>query len=119
MVDNFLELGFNKVGQFQLHDGVLYFRPINFEYDTSIIVYSVLTDTETLYIGETINMMSGVLKDLTEGNPNRATRDRIHSLIKEYSKNSIVYFVVNEASQNSKQDLIERFSPVGNINGLK
>lgn len=118
MIDKFSALGFTNFGQFNLSKSELSFENLRKAYPSNVI-YAVVTDKEALYIGETINSSDYVLKDLVNGNENRDTRNRIHSLVKEYSRNSIVYFLVIEASQNSKQDLIEQFSPVGNINGLK
>ena len=118
MIDQFSALGFTNFGQFNLSKIGLSFDNLHKEYPSNVI-YAVVTDKEALYIGETINSIDDVLKDLVNGNENRDTRNRIHSLVEEYGRNSIVYFLVNEASQNSKQYLIEQFSPDGNINGLK
>lgn len=116
MTDKFSALGFRNVGQFNLSKNEMFFENLRKEC-LSNVIYVVVTDKEALYIGETINSIDNVLKDLVNGNKNRDTRNRIHSLVEEYSRKSIVYFLVNEASENSKQDLIKEYSPVGNING--
>jgi hypothetical protein len=117
MMDKFLALGFRNVGHFTLNNNELSFERIQEEYNPSNILWVVVTNKHALYVGETVDPMNIVLKDLVRGNENRATRNRIHTLIKEYSQNSVVHFLVDEVSKYSKQDLIEKFSPVGNING--
>ena len=118
MIDKFLALGFRNVGQFDWSKNELSFDKLVKE-NSANVIYAVATDNDALYIGETIHSIDDVLKDLVDGNENRPTRNRIHLLVEEYSRNSIVYLLVNEVSQISKQNLIEQFRPVGNINGLK
>lgn len=95
------------------------FEHIQQDYNPSNILWVVVTDKEALYVGETIDPMNIVLKDLVSGNENRATRNRIHVMVKDQSRISIVYFLIGEKSGFSKQDVIEKFSPVGHINGIK
>ena len=115
MVDKFLGLGFRNVGHFILSNNELFFERIQQDYDPSNILWVAVTDNEALYVGESIDPMNIVLKDLVKGNENRATRNRIHAMVKNKSRISIVYFLVSKKSGLSKQELIEKFSPVGNI----
>jgi hypothetical protein len=118
MIDKYLKLGFKNLGQFSLNNNELSFKRIYTDYNPSNIIWLVCTDKEAVYVGETIDAMNIVLKDIVNGNRNRATRDKVHSLIKEFSFNDNVYFLVCEASKHSKHSLIELFSPIGNKNGV-
>lgn len=117
MINEFLELGFEKIGQFKLRNRNLDFERINVDYNPANILYAVLTETQTLYIGETKDEMNIVLKDLIDGNRNRSTRNRIHLLIKEAVDNAEIHFMVAKSSVNSKKYLIKKFQPIGNKNG--
>lgn len=117
MIDKFLELGVRNFGQFMIKNEELSFNRINEEYNPNNVIWIVATEKQNLYIGETIDPINIVLKDLVKGNRNRATRDKIHSLIKDYSKKTLVYFLVGEMDKHSKQDLIDSFCPIGNKKG--
>jgi hypothetical protein len=117
MIDDFLNLGFSSVGQFSIVKNQLDFERIHVNYNPANIIYAVLTDRQPLYVGETEHEMNIVLKDLINGNTNRATRDRIHLLIKENVNKCNVYFLVDSSGLNSKENLIRQFNSKGNING--
>jgi hypothetical protein len=116
-MENLLALGFINVGKFKLLNEVLDFERVNTDHNPHNIVWVITTDNEILYVGETQDDMNTVVKDLERGNKNRKTRDRIHALIKQYAIKDTVYLLVDVTGKNSKQDLITKFSPVGNLNG--
>ena len=93
MIDKFLELGFKNLGQITTINSQLHFEKIDTENNLSNVIWAVLTDKETLYIGETINHIEDVIKDLLNGNANRATRNKTHELITDQiAKNKIYLF---------------------------
>lgn len=114
---NFLALGFINTGKFKLLNEVLEFERIDVDYNPQNIVWSIVTDSEVLYVGETKDDINTVVKDLESGNKHRETRDRIHTLIKQYVIKDSIYLLVDVTGKNSKQDLIKKLSPVGNLNG--
>ncbi|RZL68520.1 MAG: hypothetical protein EOO93_03665 [Pedobacter sp.] len=117
MVDKFIDLGFKAFGQFQFNKNELSFERLHEEYNPSDVIWIVATEIETLYIGKTIGAINTVLKDMLKANQNRATRNRINTLVEEYTKKNRVCFLVGDANEHSKTDLIKRYKPVGNING--
>lgn len=117
MIESLLELGFMSVGRFMLSNAALDFERVDVDYNPNNIVWVIATNIKVLYVGETNDDMNTVVKDLEYGNKHRATRDRIHSLIEEYATKYEVYLLVDTIGKNSKQDLIKKFSPSGNLNG--
>ncbi len=115
MKNKFLELGFKEVGHFiKNNDKKLDLVRVNVNYNSSNVVWLVITKNELLYVGETINEINDVVKDLEKGNKNRQTRNKIHLLIGEFILKNEVYLFVDDLGVNSKQDLIKEFAPIGN-----
>ncbi|MEJ5106653.1 hypothetical protein [Chryseobacterium sp. MYb328] len=114
MKEKFLELGFKEIGEFKSLTLKLDLERIYENYNPSNIVWTVLTDEEILYIGETINSINEVIKDLENGNINRDTRNKIHLLITEHILKNRIYLFVDESGINTKEDLIRQFQPFGN-----
>lgn len=118
MKDKFLALGFREVGHFVKNNSSNYeLIRVHVDYNPSNIVWAVLTDSEVIYVGETIDEINKVIKDLEKGNKNRATRNNIHLLMGEYLNKTNVYLFVDESGVNLKEDLIKNFVPIGNKNG--
>ena len=117
MIDKFLEVGFKNLGQIMTIHGQLHFEKIDTENNHSNVIWAVLTDKETLYIGETKNHIEGVIKDLLNGNANRATRNKTHELIIDQIVKNKIYLLIDKSDFNSKAELIKQFMPIGNSNG--
>lgn len=117
MIDKFLELGFKNIGQFKKMQGELHFEKIHQGNNQSNVIWALLSENETLYIGETINNIEDVIKDLINGNANRATRNKTHELLTEHIVKNKVYLFIDESDLNSKTDLVKQYKPIGNSHG--
>ncbi|PHR74175.1 MAG: hypothetical protein COA67_02070 [Lutibacter sp.] len=103
-----IEIGFKKVGEWELNNGVLICN-LNNNYPSKNILYSFVCENDIKYIGKSVKSISQRLYGYRKPNKSQTTNYRINKLILEKLKNGIqieIYLFVDNIGLNFREHKI-------------